>query len=379
MRAGNWENAEWVAERGDLRDVSLTLASLAQELKQKLGRLEPEATLSRTVLERMSDGAVIVDPEGRVRLANPAAGMMFDRKGQEMEGMSLMQALRRHEIHELWEQVRDTGEQQSCEFAIQAERRSLQAVATPLGPRLPGNVLLLFQDLTRLRQLETIRRDFVSNISHELRTPLASLKAMIETLQNGALEDPSAARPFLTHIEREVDALIQIVQELLELSRIESGQVPLRMEKAQPQELVSGAVGRLQHQAERAGLTIHVDSDPDLPDVWADPPRVEQVLVNLLHNAIKFTPPGGSIAVQLRKGGDRVRFEVTDTGVGIAEEDLTRIFERFYKADRSRSGGGTGLGLSIARHLVEAHGGQIGVTSVEGKGSCFFFTLRRAP
>ncbi|MGA2819048.1 MAG: ATP-binding protein [Anaerolineales bacterium] len=379
MRAGDWSAREVPAEKGDLGDLSRSLALLARELKVKLEELEPEPALLRTVLERMSDGAVILDPAGQVRLANPAIDAMFALRGQNIEALSLMQALRRHEVYELWQKARDLGEPQACALEIPGEQRFLQAVATPLGPRLPGSVLLLFQDVTRLRQLETIRRDFVSNISHELRTPLASLKALVETLSSGAFEDPAASGRFLTHIEREIDVLIQIVEELLELSRIESGQVPLRLQTISPLQLVSAAVGRLQIQAERARLMVQVERNPDLPNVLADPPRVEQVLVNLLHNAIKFTPPGGRIGIQTQVEGEFVRFEVSDTGVGIAEEDLARIFERFYKADRVRSGGGTGLGLSIAKHLVEAHGGRIWATSTEGRGSRFYFTLRRAP
>lgn len=378
MRAGDWKTQGWGAGWEDFQELSRSLAGLATELKSKLEELEPEPVLLSTVLERMSDGAVIVDPSGHVRLANPTTAAMFASRDDRLEGLTLMQALRRHEVYELWEKARDSGEQQACSLEIPGERRFLQAVATPLDPRLPGSVLLLFQDLTRLRRLETMRRDFVSNISHELRTPLASLKAMVETLSSGALEDPAAARPFLAHIEREVDALVQIVEELLELSRIESDQVPLRLEKVRPLELVEAAAGRLQYQAERAGLALRVEGNPDLPQVWADPTRVEQVMVNLLHNAIKFTPPGGKIAVGAQEEGGFVRFEVEDTGVGIAEADLPRIFERFYKADRARSGGGTGLGLSIAKHVVEAHGGRIWATSVEGEGSHFFFTLRRA-
>ncbi|MGA2113052.1 MAG: ATP-binding protein [Anaerolineales bacterium] len=379
MRAGDWSALELASEKGDLQDLSRSLVGLAGELKKKLEELEPDPVLLITVLERMSDGAVIVDPAGRVRLVNPTTAAMFGSSGQKMEGLTLMQALRRHEVYELWEKARETGEQQASMLEIGAQRRSLQAVATPLDPSLPGSVLLLFQDLTRLRQLETVRRDFVSNISHELRTPLASLKAMVETLTSGALEDPSAAKPFLDHIEKEVDALVQIVEELLELSRIESGQVPLRLEKVRPLELIEAACSRLQYQAERAGLTMRAESEPDLPTVWADPTRVEQVMMNLLHNAIKFTPPGGRIEVRGRENGEFVTFEVADTGVGIAQEDLVRIFERFYKADRARSGGGTGLGLSIAKHVVEAHGGRIWASSTEGKGSHFFFTLRRPP
>jgi two-component system phosphate regulon sensor histidine kinase PhoR len=278
----------------------------------------------------------------------------------------------------LWRKSQATGEQQTTTLETSPDRLLVQGIATPLQQSLPGNILMVFQDLTRVRRLEMVRRDFVSNVSHELRTPLASLKALTETLMEGALEDPPAARRFLTRMEAEIDNLTQMVQELLELSRIESGKVPLERRSITPLKLISPAVERMQLQAERAGLNISLECPEDLPPVSADPTRMEQVLVNLLHNAIKFTPPGGKITVSAYHEGANVIIFVKDTGVGIAPDALPRIFERFYKADRARSGGGTGLGLSIARHLVEAHGGRIWAESMVNQGSIFYFSIPMA-
>jgi len=234
---------------------------------------------------------------------------------------------------------------------------------------------MLFQDLTRIRRLETVRRDFISNISHELRTPLASLKTLTETLRTGALEDPPAARRFIYRMETEVDALTHMVSELLELTRIESGQVPLKLKAVAPKKILTKAKERLGVQAERNHLEIKLDCPKKLPRVQADRPRLGQVLVNLLHNAIKFTPEGGEIFLSARLQGNTILFSVHDTGSGIPADDLPRIFERFYKTDPARSSGGTGLGLAIARHLVEAHGGRIWAESIEGQGSTFYFTI----
>ncbi len=238
--------------------------------------------------------------------------------------------------------------------------------------------MLVLQDLTQMRRLETVRRDFISNISHELRTPLASLKALVDTLRDGALDDPPAARHFINRIEVEVDALTQMVQELLELSRIESGQAPLRLRPTLVADIVLPPVERLQPQADRNELTVTVDLPADLPPVLADAERAQQVVTNLVHNAIKFTPRGGAVHVSATAVGDEVEISVSDTGIGIAAEDLPRIFERFYKADRARASGGTGLGLAIARHVVQGHGGRIWAESQQGRGSRFAFTLLRA-
>jgi two-component system phosphate regulon sensor histidine kinase PhoR len=240
---------------------------------------------------------------------------------------------------------------------------------------MANQALLLFEDVTELRRLETVRKDFVSNVSHELRTPLTSLKALTESLRAGALEEPETARHFLGHIETEVDALSELVAELLELARIESQQVPLQKTPSDPCEILQKGAERLRLQAERAGLTLAVECKEGLPQISADPPRLEQVLVNLIHNAVKFTPRGGSILVSAKQADAVVEFSVQDTGVGIAEENIGRIFERFYKTDPARNKSGTGLGLAIAKHMVEAHGGHIGVQSREGKGSRFFFTI----
>lgn len=349
--------------------------NMTQQLRHQIEALETERSKMAAVLGEMTDGVLIVDEAGQVQLINPAAEGMFEIDHSQALGRSLVEVLRHHQMVELWRRCQETGESQAATLEISARKLYLQGVATPLGRALPGSTLLLFQNLTRLRRLETVRRDFISNISHELRTPLASLKALAETLLESALDDPPAARRFLQRMETEVDALSLMVSELLELSRIESGRVPLQLVATRPLDLVNQAVERLRLQAERASLSVCIECPEDLPEIQVDAKRMEQVLVNLLHNAIKFTPAGGKITVRAQAQRERILFAVQDTGVGIAVEDLPRIFERFYKADRARSGGGTGLGLAIARHLVEAHGGQIWAESEKGKGSTFYFSV----
>jgi two-component system phosphate regulon sensor histidine kinase PhoR len=359
----------------EVGQLTVKFNEMTSQIDTQISALNAERSRMSAVLEEMSDGVLIIDEDGKVQLANRAAESMFNMHATQMVGRSMLELLRHHQIHELWEACRRSGETVSGMVEITGRRLYLQCTAKPLGQALPGNILLLFQNLTQLKRLETVRQDFVSNISHELRTPLASLKALTETLMDGALEDPPAARNFLGRMDTEVDALTQMVEELLELTRIESGRVPLKLAPTSPAHLLNEAVKRLEVQAERAGLEVIVDCPVDLPPVLADERRLEQVVVNLLHNAIKFTPSGGRISLRARQEMDHVFFEVTDTGAGILADDLSRIFERFFKADRARTTGGTGLGLAIARHLVEAHGGKIWAESVEGKGSSFFFTI----
>jgi len=227
-----------------------------------------------------------------------------------------------------------------------------------------------------MRRAEAVRREFVANVSHELRTPLASLKALVETLEEGAIEDPPAAREFLAQMHVEVDSLAQLVQELLELSRIESGQAQPNRESVDPVTLLRAAERRLRRQAERIGVTLSVDEGKALPAVHADPHLIERILINLIHNALKFTPSGGRVRLRATAVADAVRLSVEDTGMGLPAEELGRIFERFYKVDRSRASRGTGLGLAIAKHVVQAHGGRIWAESEgEGRGATFHFTL----
>lgn len=375
MTVGDFTETKLASSHDEIGQLNQAFNHMATQLRTQIDALQTESAKLAAVLAHMTDGVVIVDGEGEVQLINPAAERMFDVQGRDALGHSLVEIVRHHQIVELWRQSRQAGEQQVTTLELPAEKLFIQIIATSLKQALPGSTLLLFQDLTRLRRLETIRQDFISNVSHELRTPLASLKALTETLQEGALEDPPAAQRFLLRMETEIDTLTQMVTELLELSRIESGKVPIQRKSLDPLELIKPSVERMRLQAERAGLELKLECPAELPRVVADADRVEQVLINILHNAIKFTPSGGKIVVSAYAEDGRVVFYVKDTGVGIQQRDLSRIFERFYKTDRARSGGGTGLGLSIARHIIEAHGGRIWAESSPGQGSTFFFTL----
>ncbi len=379
-----------VAERiaaGDLGARTLSLSGgevgqfvrafnrMADKLQKQMAKRAREKDRLNTVLQVMTDGVLILNRHGSVRLLNPAAAQILKTTPERALKRSFVQAVRDHRFVEVFQRCQQTGQGESAILELDGER-FMRMIVTPL---LKGNNrghLVVVQDLTRLHQLQTMRRDFVSNISHELRTPLASLRALVDTLNDGALDDPVAAQRFLKHMEVEVDALTQMVQELLDLSRIESGNAVLQLAAVPAAAVITHGAERLRTQAERAEIDLQINVDAAFPDLRVDVGRVEQVLTNLIHNAIKFTPPGGTITISaLVREGDSIVIKVADTGVGIAYEDQPRIFERFFKADRARSGGGTGLGLAIAKHIVQAHGGRIWVDSKPNKGSTFYFTL----
>jgi len=354
-----------------IENLSNAIVSLQNTFNVERLTLNADNDRLSTVLEQLTDGVIIVDAIGLIQFANPAAQKLFETSNAL--GHSVTEVLRNHQLVDAWRRCPQTNEMQSETVELPARHQFLQLIAIP-DTHASGS-LILAQDLTRVRRLETVRRDFISNISHELRTPLASLKALTETLQNGALTDPDAGPRFLGRINAEVYALTQMAQELLDLSRIESGQVELLLAPLAPKSLVNSAADRMKMQAERAGLKLSIKCGDDLPNIRADKSRLEQVLVNLIHNAVKFTKPGGEITLAAESTISGVRFAVRDSGVGIPSESLTRIFERFYRVDKSRTGSGTGLGLSISKHIIEAHGGKIWAESDERHGSVFYFVI----
>jgi two-component system phosphate regulon sensor histidine kinase PhoR len=375
MAAGDLNARLYPSTRDEVGKLTRAFNHMADQIREQVTRLAAEQSRLAAVLEHMADGVLITDETGQVQLINAAAARLLDTSEERALGRSLAQVAPYHPLITLWKTCCEQRQERVETVEISHHGLFLQAIVTPFEEAGAEGYLVILQDLTRVRRLETVRRDFISNISHELRTPLAGLKALVDTLRGGAMKDRQAAKRFLKRMDAEVDALTQMVQELLELSRIESGQVPLRLEATPVADLVIPAVDRLRPQAERSGLELAVDLPPDEPSVLADAERARLVLTNLVHNAIKFTPAGGQICVAASPSGADVVFSVKDTGVGIPAEDLPRIFERFYKADRARSGGGTGLGLAIAKHIVQGHGGRIWAESVEGRGSTFRFSL----
>ena len=359
-----------IEAKDEVGELTYAFNEMSAKLKELVEAISEDRTRLATILDSMADGVIMTDAEGNVSLANRAAEKLFNIK--DAENKPLIEAVRDHEVDELLKLCLKTAQTQAAHYESNTSKRYLRAIAIPI---VHSGVLLLFQDLTDLRNLQTTRRELIGNISHEFRTPLAGIKAMVETLGGGVIDDKKMSMDFLARIDSEVDRLTQLVAELTELSRIETGKAELKKEPVNLNQLVEQVIAQLSPQADRQKLSISQEFAADLPSFPADKDRVRQVIANLVHNAIKFTPAGGRITITTKTLEGSVSVNIADTGIGIPKEDLPRVFERFYKGDKARAGEGTGMGLAIAKHVVEAHGGNIWVESEEGKGSTFSFSL----
>lgn len=360
----------------EVHALSRAISDTTDALQAESRALEHDHARLETVLHSMTDGVVIVEADDSVSFVNQAAADMLDVRAR-MEGhASLADALRDNDLVEFIHSPTSAEQPAARLLSVGATEREVHAIAVPLG--LPGlrQRLVLLRDLTDLRQTETVRRDFVANVSHELRTPLTALRALVETLQDGAAADPASRAEFLHGIEVEVERMSQMISELLDLARIESGMADLDLAEVDLNKVVAPAADRLRAQAARHEVTLDVATDSQPLPVHADADRTARVVMSLIHNAIKFTPPSGSIRVAMHRTDDEAVISVSDTGAGLALDELDRVFERFYKSDPSRSGAGAGLGLSIARHTVRQHGGRIWAESPGlGRGATFSVAL----
>jgi two-component system phosphate regulon sensor histidine kinase PhoR len=357
------------------RELAAAFNQMSAKLKETVETISDDRARLSSVLDNMADGVIMTDREGSIVLANRTINEIFQTSSESLLDKPIIETMRDHEINEILKSCLEENKEYVAQFESIMSRRFIRAIAIPIAGTKFSGALLLFQDLTELTGLQTMRRELIGNISHEFRTPLAGIKAMVETLEESAINDKDAARDFLSRINSEVDRLTQLVTELTELSRIETGKTELELEPLDLGPIIAGVITELEPQAKRKGVSIINKSGGNLPPANADKERIRQVVVNLLHNAIKFTGSGREITVTTRVDDDSVTVNIADTGIGIARDDLPHIFERFYKADRSRAGGGTGMGLAIAKHIIEAHGGSIKAQSEEGKGSTFSFSL----
>jgi two-component system, OmpR family, phosphate regulon sensor histidine kinase PhoR len=367
----------------ELAELAGAFNEMTSELRDQLQAIDFERARLEAILEHLNDGILIVNPRGAVTLINRAAeGLLAVDRARALV-RTYAEVVRDHELvglirnsHRLYDPALPLP---SRFIELGRPRRAVQAFAYPISQGDTELVIVILRDITELRKTETVRRDFVANVSHDLRTPIASLKALVDTLLAGALEDEEVARDFLSRMEVEVDDLARLVEELLELSRAESRRIELHQIPADIGNLLRRVAARLQTHAEPKSITFRVNVPDDLPRGFIDPERIEQVLVNLLHNAIKFSPESSEIRLAARQEQDEIEISVSDSGPGIPPDELDRVFERFYKTEKSRSDTGSGLGLAIARHLVQLHGGRIWAESEPRGGTSFRFTMQVTP
>ena len=345
--------------------------------RQQQTTIEAQAQ-QQVLFNSMLEGLLLLDGRRRIYLANRAFKNLFGIKA-ELRGKTIMEALRLHELADLVERVETEGQVFDYELKLPELsgrwlRVNAAVISNAAGAR--EGTILVFHDLTRLKQLERTREDFVANVSHELRTPLSLIKGYVETLLDGARDNPEVAERFLKIIERNAERLDLLIQDLLTISALESGRMELNLQPVALRALAEKVFADLQAKAKNKDVSLI----NDLPELTAnaDVNRLEQVLANLVDNAIKYGRAQGSVKVSGQKVADgKVEIFVQDDGPGIPPESLDRVFERFYRVDkaRSRDQGGTGLGLSIVKHIVHSHGGEVWAKSEPGKGATFFFTL----
>ena len=361
-------------------ELARALEDLAERIQQRIHRLESENNRLEVILESITEAILVVDRDSRVVLANKALANLFDLESP-LEGLLTAEVVRYSAIQDALAGCLAEGRRREMEVELTgAPERHLDMQVAPVfeGNECIGAVAVLY-DITRLRQLERMRRDFVANVSHELCTPLTAIKGYAEILSDGAVDDRATARRFTGIIENHADRLTHLLGDLLDLSRLESDQLEVELVPCELKPLVDTSVGSVSQAAAQKQIDIHCDIPPSVK-VICDPKLIEQALINLLDNAVKYTPAGGKVRIGTRpvEDTDRLTIYVEDTGIGIPSEDLGRIFERFYRVDkgRSRDLGGTGLGLSIVRHIAEVHGEQVSVQSKLGAGTTFSFELQ---
>ena len=318
-----------------------------------------------------------MDENRRILLANPVITPLLNQPASESIGKPIWEVLRHRELNELLDRAFQNGRGEKRELSFGSGPHLFEVRATPLKGGPGTGVVLTFHDVTPLRRLENLRKDFVANVSHELKTPLTALRAALETLLDGALEDPAHARDFLQTAQEQTERLQRLIEDLLTLSRLEHPTAPRSPAACVFQEIGGRVLKALEPIAQKEGvsLTAEFPDSPLSPPMAAD--ELTQILFNLVDNAIKFNRRDGRVTLRGKQGDGNIVIEVEDTGVGIPAEDQARVFERFYRVDkaRTRERGGTGLGLAIVKHLVENRGGTVTVFSIPGKGSAFTVCL----
>lgn len=368
-----------VQGRDEIGYLGQVLNQMANRLEEQMSSLASERQRLDAILHGMGEGVMVLDTQGAITLVNPALRSQLGISGEAV-GKTLIEVCRHPDLLQAYDEHLSGGGEVIGEVSLPDGRTFLSTHWVPLGER-QGSVAV-FHDISDLKRAEAIRRDFVANVSHELRTPVTVIKGYAETLlDGGANELPERTRHFISIISGHAERLTSLINDILTLSRLESREANLELTELDICGTVRKTAQLLEEHARGKGIDLQLFCPATLPKVLADPGQMEQVLLNLLDNAIKYTPAGGGVAVSAEDNGNgQISVSVRDTGLGIPHKDLPRIFERFYRVDeaRSREQGGTGLGLAIVKHIIQLHGGEISVESEVGRGTCFTVRLKQA-
>lgn len=366
------------------------LEKRSEEQQREIHRLRDQEELSneraeaqrQALFNSMAEGFLLLDRNGRVQAINQSLREFFSLEG-DVRGKTILETLRSHELLELWEQVQRESHVRRFEVEFPGKNARSFEVSAAILPGRAGGIdggVFIFHDMTRIKQLENTRREFVANVSHELRTPLTLIKGFVETLLDGAKNDPQLSERFLQTIDKHTDRLTFLIEDLLTISRLESGQIVLNQQPIHLRDVVERVFDDLQSRAAERNVTLNNDV-PEKIEALADADRLQQVLFNLTDNAIKYGRAQGAVWISANKREDgMIEMCVRDNGAGIPTESVERVFERFYRVDkaRSREQGGTGLGLAIVKHIIQSHHGEVWLKSELGTGSAFYFTLPSA-
>lgn len=380
IAAGDWETETRLQDAGEIGELASAINGISRTIKENMRELAESKGRLEAVLANMESGVLLFDRDGHISLINPAAEGFLGVRVEEVMGMPHVETVKNYSLSSMIEGVLRSWKPARREISIiYPKERTVDAHAAPIfGVRgEPRGIVVVLYDISELKHLERVRAEFVANVSHELKTPVTAVMGFAETLLSGALYNFRAAEEFVNIIYEEAERLSRLVHDLLELSKIESKGFRLRIERVELDTEIKRIVDKLKPQFLKKDLTLTTDLPSEPVTVKADRDQIEQVLLNLLDNSRKYTPAGGQVEVVLRREGGNAIVVVKDTGIGIPQEDLPRIFERFYRVDKARSRklGGTGLGLSIVKHIIEAHLGRVWVESEPGKGSRFYFSL----
>ena len=379
MAQGDFSKKVSAHTQDEIGELAHSLNLMSEEIKDKIGKADSERAKLDLVLSSMFEGVIVTDEKEKIILMNPSLRKIF-LVDNNPEGKKPFEVIRNTAVQDMVDRIVQGRQGLATEeIAINIpEEKILKVNGVPImrNNRLEG-AILVFHDITELRRLEQIRQDFVANVSHELRTPISSIKGYAETLLEGALKDKDNAKEFISIIYQDSNRLANLINDLLDLSKIESGKMKMSLVPLDTVSLIKRAVTVIENQAKAKSIALKINLPAGLPKIKADETRFSQVMINLLDNAIKYSSEGGSVTISAKVVNNALQIDILDTGIGISEKDLPRIFERFYRVDKARSRelGGTGLGLSIVKHIVSAHGGQVSVKSEPGFGSTFSFTI----